>query len=197
VANFGFNWIWGILFVFAVRTLGLHAALIGALLALGEVGGLLGATVGNRFARAAGIGPTMIVAAVVSAPAVLAVALTPRAMPIPLFAIGWMVGSFTRVVFNVIGTSIRQAVVPQQLQGRVVGFNRFIAWGVIPLGSLSGGAVATNIGLRAAMIIGAIIASCWAVPVLFSPLRSLQKLPATRDDGGEPEDSLRRADAAT
>jgi len=54
---------------------------------------------------------------------------------------------------------------------------RFIVWGVIPLGTLTGGAIASVVDLRAAMWVGAIGMSLAFLPVLLSPVRSLRQMP--------------------
>jgi hypothetical protein len=50
-------------------------------------------------------------------------------------------------------------------------------WGVIPIGSLVGGALGTLIGLREAMWVGATIGTLSCLPVLFSPVRHLREMP--------------------
>jgi predicted MFS family arabinose efflux permease len=51
-----------------------------------------------------------------------------------------------------------------------------IVWGVMPIGSPLGGALATWIGLRETMWIGAAIGSVSFVPVLVSPVRTLRDM---------------------
>ena len=54
---------------------------------------------------------------------------------------------------------------------------RFIVWGVMPLGALLGGALATWFGLRAAIWVGAVGMSLAVLPVLLSPVRTLREMP--------------------
>ena len=54
---------------------------------------------------------------------------------------------------------------------------RFIVWGVMPLGTLAGGAIASAVDLRAAIWVGAIGSSLAFLPVLLSPVRSLRAIP--------------------
>ena len=54
---------------------------------------------------------------------------------------------------------------------------RFIVWGVMPLGSLIGGVIATKFGLRSAIWVGAIGMSFAVLPVLLSPVRTLREMP--------------------
>ena len=76
-------------------------------------------------------------------------------------------------MFNVTGLSFQQAVTPDRLLGRLNATRRFIVWGVIPLGSLAGGALASTIGLRPTLWVGAIGGSLSFLPLLLSPVRSI------------------------
>ena len=46
---------------------------------------------------------------------------------------------FTGILWNVITVSLRQAVIPDRLLGRVNSVYRFFGWGMIPIGGLIGG----------------------------------------------------------
>ena len=59
---------------------------------------------------------------------------------------------------------------------------RFIVWGVMPLGSLLGGAIATWFDLRTAIWVGAIGTSLAVLPVLLSPVRTLREMPEPVDE---------------
>ena len=82
------------------------------------------------------------------------------------------------MTYNITQVSFRQAICPERMQGRMNSVMRFIVWGVMPIGSLLGGALATWIGLRETMWIGAAIGSFSFVPVLISPVRTLREMPA-------------------
>jgi len=178
LANFGYGAIWALVLVFAVRTLGLHAGLIGVILALGQGGGIVGAVFAGRIAGRIGTGPTFILAMALFGPGVLLIALAGRSTAIPFLAIGWALASFASSSTAVIGVGIRQAMVPQRLQGRVVGATRTVILGIAPIGSLAGGGLAAAFGLRAALLVAAGISCVAFVPLLLSPARTLRELPA-------------------
>jgi MFS family permease len=177
IVNVGFNMAWAILLVYAVRELHIGPAVAGLVLSAGEIGGLLGVVVASRLTRRAGPGPVIIGSAALFGPALFMLAAAPASRPLPFLIVGWAISSFASVLYNSTTVGLRQARVPQRLQGRVVGFNRTIVWGVSPLGAVMGGALATVGGLRFAMIVGAVIAFAAVVPAVFSPLRSLRQLP--------------------
>ena len=60
-----------------------------------------------------------------------------------------LVGFFT-VVFNVVLESLRQALTPDRLLGRVISAYRVFSFGVVPFGSLLGGVLARAFGLPSA-----------------------------------------------
>jgi MFS family permease len=180
LANFAYGAIWALLLVFAVRMLGLHAGLIGVILALGQGGGILGAVFAGRIAGRIGAGPTFIFAMASFGPGMLLIALANRSTAIPFLAVGWALASFATATTSVIGIGIRQAMVPQRLQGRVVGATRTVILGIAPLGSLAGGGLAAAFGLREALLVGAAISCVAFVPLLLSPARRLHELPAVQ-----------------
>ena len=61
--------------------------------------------------------------------------------------------------------------------GRMNATMRFIVWGTIPIGALVGGVLGGAIGLQATIWVGAIGAFLGFLPVLLSPVRSLQEIP--------------------
>src|SRR4029077_2958753 len=90
---------------------------------------------------------------------------------------GQFVISIGVVVYNINQVSLRTDIVPIRLQGRMNATMRFLVWGTIPLGALTGGLLGTFLGLRTAVgitILGVPLSFLW---VLLSPIRSLRKIP--------------------
>lgn len=75
---------------------------------------------------------------------------------------------------NVIAISLRQALIPAALIGRVTAVHRVICWGVLPLGALLSGAAGQVLGVRAA--IGACGAAVLIVAAIILP--ALLRIPA-------------------
>jgi hypothetical protein len=59
---------------------------------------------------------------------------------------------------------------------------RFLVWGTIPLGSLTGGAIAAAAGLRTALFVGAIGGFTSILPIVLSPIRTLREFPGAEED---------------
>jgi MFS family permease len=174
--NFFGSMMGAIFLVYAVRELGLSAGTIGLVFAIGNVGYLVGAIMANRIARRVGVGPAIVGGAATGIAALL-IPLAPVSSPIPFLIASATILGFGVVVYNVTQLSFRQAITPERLQGRMNSVMRFIVWGVMPLGTLLGGAIATAVDLRAAIWVGAIGQALAFLPVLLSPVRTLREMP--------------------
>jgi MFS family permease len=165
-----------IFLVYAVRELGLSAVTIGLVFGVGNVGWLLGALAATRLSGAFGVGRTIVLSTLLFSPAMLLIPLAPKSFPYPLLIAGLITLGFAAVVFNVTAISFMQAITPDRMLGRLNASRRFVVWGVIPLGSLIGGALASRVGLSETLWIGAIGSAFACLPVLFSPVRSIGRM---------------------
>jgi MFS family permease len=168
--------IFAIYLVFAVRELDLRPGVIGIIFAVANVGYLAGALLANRLSRRIGVGPTIVLGAAGSV-SLLLLAAAPRSNPIPFLVAAQAISSMGIPIYNITQVSFRQAITPERLQGRMNSVMRFIVWGVMPLGSLVGGALASWMSLRFAIWVGAIGMSLAVLPVLLSPVRTLREMP--------------------
>jgi MFS family permease len=176
ISNFFNTLAFSIFLVYAVRELEMSAALIGLVFGLGNVGWLLGALAAGRLPARLGVGATLIGSALLFGPALVLVPAAPQSEPAPFFVIALVLATFGGIVFNVTGISFQQAVTPDRMLGRLNATRRFIVWGVIPLGSLAGGALASQIGLRPTLWVGTIAGSLSFLPLLLSPVRSIGRM---------------------
>ena len=135
-----------ILVLFAQDVLGLGSFGYGVLLTSGAVGGVIGSLMADRIIVWLGSGGALQAAVLISAVVIGAVALTESAFVV--WAVFLLIG-LTGVVWNVITVSFRQAVVPQEIFGRVNSVYRLLGWGGISIGALLGGLLARSFGLTA------------------------------------------------
>ena len=176
LSNFFGNVVWSILLVFAVRDLELSAATIGVVLALGNVGTLAAALTARRISDRIGVGRAIVGSSLLFGPGTLLIAVAPKELAIPFFiASGFIVG-FGVIVFNVTAISLIQAITPDRMLGRANASRRFVVWGVIPIGGLVGGALASTIGLRETVLVGAIGSLFAVIPIVLSPVRSVGRM---------------------
>jgi MFS family permease len=129
----------GVLVLFALDTLGIGEAGYGLLLTASGVGAVAGGLAAAPLARRIGRTATLVLGAT-------AVALTTGAVGFtedPLVAGALFAAGTAAVLFwNVLTMSLRQALIPEALFGRVQGSYRTLVWGGIPLGALVGGVLA-------------------------------------------------------
>jgi predicted MFS family arabinose efflux permease len=191
-SNFFSNIVFSILVLYLLRDLGFTPEILGIVFSIGSIGFLLGALTANKIGSRIGVGPTIVLSAIVFGPSAIPVALAPASAS---FALGSLVvpldlvfvaaaiflGSFGGSVYNINQVSLRQAITPERMQGRMNATMRFIVWGTIPLGAILGGFLGGAIGLHETSWVGAIGGVFSFVPVLLSRVRSLKEMPGPDD----------------
>jgi predicted MFS family arabinose efflux permease len=176
-----FNFVFHAIFVlYATKELGVAPGTLGVALGAGAVGGIIGALFAPRLERAIGIGPSMMVGAVLfPAPLIL----VPIASGSEL-TLGVLLGTaefFSSVgvmIFDVSAASMMFLRTPHRIRSRTTGTFRFVNYGIRPIGALLGGALGTAIGLQTTLWIGVLGALLGIVWLLFSPIRGLREAPA-------------------
>jgi MFS family permease len=186
IANFFGQVVFSILIVYAVRELDLTAGMIGLIITIGSLGTFGGALSARRISDRLGVGRTIALAAFMFGPATLLIGLAPKDIAIPLIVVSMLILTFGGVLYNITAISLIQAITPDRILGRANASRRFVVWGVIPLGALVGGALASAIGLRETMIVGAIGGSLAFVPILLSPVRSVGRMSEVELEEVEP-----------
>jgi MFS family permease len=173
LANFFGQLVFSIVLVYAVRELGLSAGTIGILFSIGSIGTLAAALAARRIGDRLGVGRTIVLAAFLFGPATLLIALAPKDAAIPFIVVSLLLLTFGGVLYNVTAISLIQAITPDRMLGRANASRRFVVWGVIPFGGLAGGTLASTIGLRETIAVGAVGGALAVVPILLSPVRSV------------------------
>jgi MFS family permease len=181
-SNFFSQLLFAILVLYMVRTLHLSAFEIGFVFAVGSAGSIVGALTTSRLNQALGVGRTIVVTALIFSLAGLAIPLAPKSSPLPLLMLAQVMFGFGSVTYNITQVSLRQAITPERLQGRMNAAMRWIIWGTIPLGALAGGALATWYGLRTALWVGAIGGLVPFLPVALTSVRKIREMPRPVDE---------------
>jgi MFS family permease len=179
-----FNFVfWALFLLYATKTLGVGAGLLGLVLGAASVGGVLGSIVTGRISRRIGVGPAFIAGSVLFPAPLVLVPLAGGAewtILAFLFAAEFLSG-FGVMVLDITANSIKAALVPDRLRARVSGAYMVVNYGVRPIGALVGGALGTWIGLRPTLWIaslGAIAGVLWLLP---SPVLRLRDLPEVEE----------------
>jgi MFS family permease len=198
VLNFAGQVGFAVYLVFVVRELHLSPEAIGLTVAIGGLGTIVGAASAQAIGERLGVGHALMAACGMFTVTTLLIAVAPVAMPIPFLVVSGLLQGPAVMVINVNALSLRQAVTPDHLLGRVNATGRWIAWGTIPLGALVGGLLATAIGLRETIAISSIGGLIAVGLMAASPLRSLREIPSLADaSAGAAESGLPEPTATT
>ena len=178
VFNLGTGMTGPISLVYAVRRLGLSPAQLGLVFMLGNIGWLVGAVVARPISTRLGVGHTLALGGAIAGAPFFLWPLAPHDLAIPFLVTATLLVSFGIVLFNIPGISLYQTLVPDRLLGRMNASRRWIVWGVIPLGSLVGGVLASTIGVRSTLFVGAALSSFACLFLFAKPIRSIATVTA-------------------
>jgi Na+/melibiose symporter-like transporter len=175
-----------ILILYLVDERGLGPEAIGFAFSVASVGFLVGALTTNRLTSRVGVGRMLVAASIGFSVSNLPIAFAPDALIWPALAISGLIGGFCSTAWNINQVSLRQAITPTRMQGKMNATMRFIVWGTIPLGAILGGALGGIIGLHETIIVGAIGGLFAFIPVTLSSVRHIVTMPEPVDDEAAP-----------
>ena len=153
---------WGVIALYAADILSLGPTGFGLFLALGAAGSLVGSQIAPAVRERMGAAAAMYAGVALVIACAVGLALTRS----PVVATALMVANGVGVlVWNVVGVSLRQRVVPQALLGRVNAAFSMVAVGTATAGALVAGVVAAAAGLPAVFWLSAAVIAIPAVLV--------------------------------
>ncbi|GAA4175608.1 MFS transporter [Gryllotalpicola koreensis] len=168
--------------LFVLRQLHFTPTVYGVVEGIGAAGGILGALATPWLMRRVGEGSLIVWSALGTAlgSAVFMLAAVFPAAAIPFLIAGMFVFSFTVLNYNIAQVSFRQRLCPPRLLGRMNASIRFVVWGVMPVSAAAAGWLGGWFGVVPTMWLGvALSAAATMAVLLFSPLRSMRKLPSS------------------
>lgn len=171
-----------ILILYLVRERGFEATEIGFAFSIGSVGVIVAALITNRVTRIVGVGPMLVITSVGVGISWIPVAVAPDALLFPALTGTILALGFFGVGWNINQISLRQAVTPTRMRGRMNGTMRVISWSTIPLGTIAGGTLGSAIGLHETIWVGALGSVLGFLPVALSSVRHLREMPGSEDD---------------
>jgi MFS family permease len=181
-SNFFGSLYFAVLIYYAAQVLGFSAFEVGAMLAVGSLGSIAGALLANRIQKRIGVGRAILLGTLAFCLPSLIYPSAPHSAALPLFMLAQAIVGFGGVSYNITQVSLRQAITPERLQGRMNAAMRWIVWGTIPLGALLGGAIGQWIGLTTALWVGALGSLTAFLPIALSSVRSIREMPAPVDE---------------
>ncbi len=143
----------GLLVLFALDTLQLSEVGFGVLLTAFAVGAVVGGLAAAPLAARIGRTTTLVVGAAVAGACLTAIGFVREP---------WLAGVLLAVeaaavmFWTVLTMSLRQALIPEGVFGRVQGAYRTLVWGAIPVGSLAGGLLASATSVPAVFVVGGV-----------------------------------------
>jgi MFS family permease len=145
--------------LFVLDALGVPESWFGAFMLVGALGSLLGSLVVGRLQERFGTGRLM---AATNLAGLVSLAVTGAVPQIVVAAVCMFVSFGCVTVWNVNVMSLRQALIPDGLLGRVHGTWRTLLWGAMPIGSLLGGLLA-RAGLGVPLVVGGVVGAALAL----------------------------------
>ena len=164
--------------LYAIQALGMGPAQIGASLGMYGVGMVCGALAAPRIGRAMPFGWVITAGPLASVLAASLLALTVIHPAAWLAYAAYFVFGAGPILWTITQTTLRQAVTPAALLGRVSALMMMMSFGARPLGALLGGYVGERYGLGTAIILCTVGFALQALMIIASPLPRLPALPA-------------------
>jgi MFS family permease len=174
-----------VLILFATRELDLSPGSIGLAYMFGGVGCVVAAALATRVTARLGVGPVIGYGLLMTALGWQAFGLIQGTGWSATLALGFamFLFDFGVVLYSITYISLRQAITPDRLLGRMTATMRFMTVASAPVGSLVGGALATVIGLRSTLLVVGVLGLVLCVAaIVWSPVRRHRTMPAVAAD---------------
>jgi MFS family permease len=142
--------------LYVTRELGLSPTELGLVFGCYGVAAVVGGSLAGRIAQRLGIGPTLVCGQLLIVGGA-GLALVAGPAPVAVLAAGQVTAGFGMTVVSITQISMRQALTPSHILGRVNATRRVMVFGVQPIGALAGGFVGEALGLQAAIAAGIVI----------------------------------------
>jgi MFS family permease len=176
--NLAFGLIGTVFLLYVNQEVGFDPGILGMIFAVGGVSSFLGAMIAGRLPRF-GIGAVMAASLLLAAigQTFIPLATTANAIGV-LFLVGQqIVADSALTVYDINQVSLRQAIAPAQVLGRVNASVRVTEFGAVLLGTVIAGYTGEMVGLRETLWLGVALAFLSAVALALSPVRAVRRIP--------------------
>lgn len=180
VSNFALIGYGALLVLHLVRDLGAGPGLVGAVMALGSVGGLLGALVATRVSGSLGSARALRWLQVVGGPPALLVAAGSPGLGLAVVPLGAALVGLGVVGANVVRSAFRQRWVPPHLLGRTAAASAVLNFGTMPFAGIAAGWLGEHVGIRTTILVMAGLHALASLAVVMGPYARGRDLPAGR-----------------
>ena len=167
-----------VVLIYGVRELGFSTGVLATIFAVGGVSSFVGATYSSKITTRLGVGPAMVIGFLLYSLGALLLAVAQGPLLVAgLVLVVWQLLDGAYIVYEINEVSLRQALTPDALLGRVTATFRFMGIAAFVLGLLSGGVLAEAMGLRQTLVLAAACGTAGAVWLLLSPVWRLKEIP--------------------
>ena len=183
LSNFGLTGYAALLVLFLVREVHLGSGAVGLVMAVGSLGGVIGATIATRVSRRLGSARALLALQVLAGPPALLVPLGAPGAGLVAMVAGMLLVGTGVVAGNVVRGAWRNRYVPEHMVARQVTTVQVINYGTMPLAGIVAGAMGSTLGLRPTIAVMAAIHVVACLSMYWSPLRGLRDMPVGADAG--------------
>ncbi len=171
--------------LYALRGLGFKPGILGMIYGVGGISSLAGALFAGQAADRLGVGRAMTLGMLLMGLSMFLIPLAqgPGLAALLLMLAQQLMGDGAYTVYQINQVSLRQAIAPGRVLGRVNASLRFGGLGATLLGTLAGGVLGQSAGLRPTLVVGACGTVLAAVWLAVSPVQALKRTPAAAGDG--------------
>lgn len=152
--NLAWSTVLAVLVLHSVRDLHLTTVQIGFVFASGGLGGIVGSILGWRLVQRFRQGPVLVLTPLIGIAGAVSLLLPSGGNPFLVTALALFLYNLGESSFGVNMQTVRQAVTPLHLMGRMDTAMRFCFKGMASLGAIVGGMAASRFGLRTTLLLG-------------------------------------------
>jgi len=177
--NLGSGIYFTVVYLFMYQQLNLSIAVVGTIWSVAAVGFVIGALLTPRVTDLFGMGLTLALSIVFQGVCLAFVPVAANEGKVLVIALLLMLSNVGIPIYNINQVSLRQAITPGEIQGRMNATVRVIIRGAILLGFFIGGLLGNQYGIVLTLIIGAVISTLGFVFLIFKPVRTVRDIPRT------------------
>ena len=176
-----------VVLLYLTREVGFKPGILGLIFAVGGVSSFFGAVFAGWASRRLGIGSALTLGLFLSGVGTLFIPLAHNVslVAVLLLVANQLVTDPAHTVYDITEVSLRQAITPERLLGRVNASIRFVGLAAMLAGTLLGGVLGQTIGLRFTEVIGALVTITATLWIVTSPARQLRGTPERIGENGE------------
>jgi MFS family permease len=178
--SLAFGLVGTVFLLYVNQEVGFDPGILGMIFAVGGVSSFLGAMIAGRLPRF-GIGSVMVASLLLAAVGEAFVPLATAANAIGvLFLVGQqIVADSALTVYDINQVSLRQAIAPAHVLGRINASVRVTEIGAVLLGTVIAGYIGETVGLRETLWAGVGLSLLAALALALSPVRAVRRIPET------------------